>query len=131
MKTAATIIILFSVLLSDVHSSLVGDSPEYRKGKALLEAINRCTIVVVGTVVGIEGMWRGSITTDITIDIETLIKGKPNVSNTRLKFMIGGGICLNPRRGKISRMLVEGQPEFEIGERVFLFLKNGKKKQLL
>ena len=105
---------------------------EYLEGYSLLGLVEKSTIVVLGTVADMEYHYRenvtpsgrGSLTTDIIIDIETLIKGKPNAGRNRVIFMIEGGIGTYPGDTEPLRLLVGGEPEFEIDERVMVFLVN-------
>ena len=73
-------------------------------------------IVVYGEVESTESVWRQRLvshrTTDVTIRINQLLKGEPNLGDDRVVFMIIGGRGLE----------VSHQPTFEVGEMVLLFI---------
>lgn len=60
---------------------------------------------------------RIGITTDVTVRIIANIRGRPNTGPDRITFMICGGI-----EGNTATYIV-GAPEFKVGEKVFMFLK--------
>ena len=66
-------------------------------------------------------------TTDIIVAIDVMIKGTPNAGENHVKFMIPGGEGVNPTTGEAAIAWSSGAPEFEIGERVFMFLKKHKR----
>ena len=95
---------------------------QYRDGFPLLNAVEECELVVLGKVVSKDYVNRfGLITTDITVAVKTLVRGKPNVNSTTVRFMIEGGLDLARDR----QLIVSGEPEFEIDEKVLLFLNDG------
>ena len=99
---------------------------EYNEGFAISKTIEMCKVVVVGRVTQIDFVWRDNIeikhTTDVTVTVDQMIKGTPNVGSDRVRFMIEGGTCTNPNTGRTNRRSVSGVPTFEIGERILLFL---------
>ena len=95
---------------------------EYRDGFPLLSAVDECELVVLGTVSAMNYVNRlDSITTDITVTVETVVRGTPNINSTTVKFMIQGGIDASRDR----KLIVSGVPKFEMGERILLFLNDG------
>ena len=108
-------VVLFVMCLSDAF----GWDSEYRQGFALSHFVERSNLIVVGQVIEMEYVTRenikGRYTTDITVAVDQIIKGKPNISKTRVKFMIEGG----------ARLIVMGDvPKFAVGEKVLLFMVN-------
>jgi hypothetical protein len=85
--------------------------------------MERCKIVVVGKVSRLdykkyslrdEPRKRAGWSTEVTIEIDELIKGKPNAGKNQVIFTVAGGMNLR----------IAGLPEFEIGEEVVIFLKD-------
>ena len=90
----------------------------YEKGYSITSFVEDCDLVVYGHVIEKQSVFRPShnCTTDITIQAIEVMKGTPNAGAKRVKFMLEGGEC----DGSIS--IAQGEPEFELGERVILFL---------
>ena len=107
-------VVLFVMCLSDAF----GWDSEYRQGFALSHFVERSNLIVVGQVIEMEYVTReniqGRYTTDITVAVDQTIKGKPNISKTRVKFMIQGG----------RRLIDMSVPKFAVGEKVLLFMVN-------
>ena len=110
-------VVLFVMCLSDAF----GWDSEYRQGFALSHFVERSNLIVVGQVIEMEYVTReniqGRYTTDITVAVDQTIKGKPNISKTRVKFMIRGG----------RRLIDMSVPKFALGEKVLLFMTNSDK----
>ncbi len=111
----------------------IADTPESRRSQTLLYMVERSTLVVVGTVVRMDYVRRnkdqfpgiyGGLTTDMTVRVDDLIKGKPNAGKKYVKFMIPGGKGISPRNGRAIQRRIAGQVEFELGEKAVLFLRN-------
>ena len=119
-------VVLFVMCLSDAF----GWDSEYRQGFALSKRIKSSDLVVVGRVAEKEFVYRANtgakFTTDITIDVDTVLKGTPNAGKSRVKFMIKGGKGVNPRTGELVRVINSDTPGFTIGEQVLLFLYYSK-----
>ena len=119
-------VVLFALCLSDAF----GWDSEYKQGFALSKRIKSSDLVVVGSVAEKEFIYRANIrskfTTDITIDVDTVLKGTPNAGENRVKFMIKGGTGVNPRSGQLELWWNSDTPEFTIGEHVLLFLYHSK-----
>lgn len=133
MKNLFASITLMILFLSVGYSYQIGmNDRKHLEGYSLLGLVEQSTIVVLGTVAGMEYHYRenvtpysgGMLTTDIIIDIETLIKGMPNAGKNRVIFMIEGGIGTYPGETEPVRLHVGGEPEFEIDEKVMVFLVN-------
>ena len=107
-------VVLFVLCLPDAF----GWDSEYRQGFALSHFVERSNLIVVGQVIEMEYVTReniqGRYTTDITVAVDQTIKGKPNISKTRVKFMIRGG----------RRLIDMSVPKFALGEKVLLFMMN-------
>lgn len=99
---------------------------EYKEGYALLKAIELSDLVVVGRVTGKEYVYRENIrvkfTTDITVTVDKAIKGVPNAGKNTVKFMIRGGQGIDPLDGELTDVNVSDEPEFNLNEKVMLFL---------
>ena len=119
-------VVLFVMCLPDAF----GWDAEYKQGFALSKRIKSSDLVVVGRVAEKEFVYRANtgpkFTTDITIDVDTVVKGTPNAGKNRVKFMIKGGRGVNPRTGELVRVINSDTPEFTIGEQVLLFLYHSK-----
>ncbi len=119
-------VVLFVMCLSDAF----GWDAEYKQGFALSEMIKASDLVVVGRVAAKEYVYRANIrskfTTDITINVDTILKGSPNAGKNRVKFMIHGGKGVSPRTGQSVQVISTSAPKFTIGERVLLFLYYSK-----
>lgn len=130
---AAFVLIAFCVFGTS-YGSMPGD-PEYNENYALLKMVEDCDLVVTGRVRSIDYVVRqnvwpdggGSLTTDITVSVDQVLKGTPNAGEDTVKFMILGGRGVNPRTGKRMRMVVSNRPEFAVDEELLVFLKQGDK----
>ncbi len=99
---------------------------------SLLKCIDKSELVVVGTVQLLSNHERnnivhdggGMVTTDVTVRIDTLIKGEPNLEKNHVKFMIQGGTFFVPERNEVMTLDVSTEREFEVGEKVMLFIDN-------
>ena len=127
MKRLVTTAILFGLCISNVYSTSIAHGPGHLE---LSSSIRNSTLVVVGRVAELEYVTRNIMfardmaTTDITVDVEKIIKGKPNAGKSRVKFMIEGGKYTHPVTGKKGESYIEGTPKFNVGERIMLFLNN-------
>ena len=119
-------VVLFVLCLPDAF----GWDAEYKQGFALSRMIKSSDLVVVGRVAEKEFVYRANIrakfTTDITIDVDHVLKGTPNAGKNCVKFMIKGGEGVNPRSGQLELWWNSDTPEFTIGEHVLLFLYHSK-----
>lgn len=105
------------------------DIPSY----GLLNSIENCDIVAIGTVELLTGVWREDVTesgtdsicTDVTFRIETLIKGEANLGDTHIKFMHEDGSAYVPSAGEVLTQETSPGIKFTVGEKVMLFLKKG------
>ena len=114
MKVILTIITLFILSLTNAFSFSYHVPAELKKKYSVTYDMERSKIVVVGKVSKLDYKMRAGWTTDVTIEIDELIKGEPNLGENQVIFMVEGGMNLR----------VGGQPEFEIGEEVMVFLKD-------
>ena len=96
----------------------------YEKGYSITSFVEDCDLVVYGDVIEKQSVSRPGCTTDITIQVIEVMKGTPNAGAKRVKFMLEGGEC----DGSIS--IAQGEPEFELEERVILFLKKSTRPWL-
>ena len=120
--TMKQILVVLALVTFCVFDAQAMTPQQYRNGFALLNAVDECELVVLGTVASKDYVNRfGLITTDITVTVEEFVRGTGNVNATTIKFMIEGG--LDAARDR--RLFVSGEPEFEVGEKVFLFLNDG------
>ena len=132
MKWLTATLICFSIFLESAFGTSIAATKAYIENHALLKAIEGSTLVVVGEVVATQFVSRSitfddsvkDVTTDVIVDVQTVLKGKPNAGKSTVKFMIEGGKGLNPETGKMTHTGVVGTPEFSVGEQVLLFLTN-------
>lgn len=132
MKQLIAIFILIVVCTASAPAMSIGISKTYIESHALLKAIEGSTLVVVGEVIDTIGMVRNiqpsgsekSVTTDVIVDVDIILKGEPNYGESKVIFMIEGGEYVHPDTGKLGRLWIPGVPEFSIGEHVLLFLTN-------
>lgn len=120
-KTIFIFTLLLFVLCVVVSTSCLTMAP-YEKGYSITNVVEDSDLVVYGEVVEKEYVLREGVVTDITIEVKETIKGEPNAAADRVEFTLPGGEFINPKTGEsvVSRMA--GDPEFELKERVLLFL---------
>ena len=133
MKVLMAAFVLFAFCgFNTAWGSMPGD-PELNENYALLKMVEECDLVVAGRVSSIDYVvresvlpdGRGALTTDITVSVDQVLKGKPNGGEGTVKFMILGGRSVHPETGKRVRMSVSGVPEFTVDEEMLVFLKQG------
>ena len=112
------------LMVSNAFGAMFAGDSEFIKRLSLLKMVDHGHIVFIGTVVHKEYVTRPviHITTDITMRVDTFIKGKPNLGDNHVKFMIQGGRFYSTRTGGLLTKVVSTLPEFEIGEQALLFL---------
>ena len=102
-----------------------------KEGLSISSMVDISVLAFTGEVVGMEFVFREDLppqfTTDITVEVEEMIKGKPNAGENRVKFMIPGGEGVHPKTGEALICVVPEAPQFEIGEKVFIFLRRHKR----
>lgn len=122
------LMLLFSPCLSNALMT------EFAPGYQIATLVQNSDLVVIGRVTNTQFVYRDNIapnfTTDITLAVETLIKGEPNAGENTVKFMIRGGRGVNPNTGR--ELIVEAQhsPKFKMNERVLVFLKISTRPEL-
>ena len=129
MKRVVALIMLTLVCASAMAATYKRDTAALRR-YALSSMVERRTLVVVGTVEHMDYVYRedvlpggkDSATTDIIVRVDTLIKGEPNLGENHVIFMIQGGVYFSERADAMLRLHVGNQPDFEVGEKVMLFL---------
>ena len=133
MKVLMATFVLCAFCVFGLSYGLKPANPEHRERYALLKMIEYCDLVVKGEVSSIDYVVRqgvmpdggGAFTTDITLDVDDVVKGTPNAGEDTVKFMILGGEGLDPQSGKPWRLIVSDQPKFAVDEEVVVFLKKG------
>ena len=120
---------LFVVLLAVLCAGFADGSVYYEPTDnwTLLNCVNESTLAVEGTVSTMTGFYQpdiqgGIITTEVLIRVINTIKGTPNFGNNHVKFHIYGGTAYVPNRDEVMIMRDTGQPKFEVGEKVLVFL---------
>ena len=133
MRLKQLVALAGAVLLALCLSDAFGWDAEYKEGFALSQMMKSSDLVVVGSVAAKEFVYRANIrtkfTTDITVDVDTVLKGTPNAGKNRVKFMIKGGEGVNPSTGELEVWLNSDTPKFTTGEDVLLFLYRSKSPQ--
>ncbi len=107
---------------------------EFEPGYQIATLVRHSDLVVVGTVTGADFAYREGIgttfNTDITITVDSLIKGETNEGEKTVKFMVKGGRGVDPNTGEEVSISAEHSPKFELGERVLVFLKKTERVEL-
>ena len=116
--------VLLSVLcLSNVFATTLGPYPP---GFNISNVTETNELIFVGTVTHTQFVYRAdahpTLTTDITVAVEDMIKGAPNNGENSVKFMARGGTGFHPPTGKVRRCIVIGAPKFKVGDRALFFL---------
>jgi hypothetical protein len=132
MKLFRKLVLFLFLSLPHFAGALLIMPPE---GFRISDMVERASLVFIGEVAELEFVFRENIppqyTTDVTVKVEEMIKGKPNAGENLVKFMIPGGEGINPKTGKSMRCEAEHVPEFRKGERVLLFLKKSRPERKL
>lgn len=125
------VVLVFVTLLSNPCFALL---TEFEPGYQIATLVRHSDLVVVGTVTGADFAFREGIgttfNTDITITVDSLIKGETNEGKNTVKFMVKGGRGADPNTGEEVHISAEHSPKFELGERVLVFLKKTKRVEL-
>jgi len=111
MKTRSLALSLAIVLATAASSHATVIVPA-----TLADLVRESRSVARGRVAAVEAKWNDAertIETEITLDVETYLKGP---LGTTLQFRVPGGTV-----GRLRRIVV-GAPEFEPGERIVIFL---------
>lgn len=132
MKLLMAACVVVALCFTDLSYGSMPDNPEDRERFGLLKMVEYCDLVVQGTVSSIDYFVRqgvmpdgtGAFTTDITLDVDEVIKGKPNAGEDTIKFTIIGGEGVDTT-GKRTRLIVNNQPDFVLDEQAMVFLKQG------
>jgi len=120
------VVVLAIVLFACVMINVQASNLEYNKGYSVSGSVEGSDLIVRGIVTGLDGVWRDlkyatDCTTDVTITVTDMIKGKTNAGENKVKFMVEGGLCLDPN-GEWLNLDVSYEPEYKIGEEVLVFL---------
>ncbi len=108
MKNLKNYLMLLFVFNTIVYST------EYKKTD-LNNLIGNSSLIIEGTVINTESRWLGKkIVTIVTVDISKFYKGRVE-GNTIEVTLLGG-------RVESSEMIVHGNPQFNVQEKVFLLL---------
>jgi hypothetical protein len=130
MKIVVVALMFVTLLLSPCFALLT----EFEPGYQIATLVRHSDLVVVGTVRGADFAYREGIgttfNTDITIAVDSLIKGETNAGEKTVKFMIQGGRGVDPTTGEKVHISAGNSPKFEVGERVLVFLKKTKRLEL-
>ena len=132
MKRFITILALFAVAVL-MLSNIAESSTVRRKisdNYTLLNMIEKSDIVCTGTVVTQTGVVRYNIrpgrsrliSSDITVRVDTMIKGEPNLGENHVIFMIEGGTAYVPELDEVITLEISNNLNFEPGEKALIFL---------
>ncbi len=111
MKTRSLALSLAIVLATAASSHATVIVPA-----TLADLVRESRSVARGRVAAVEAKWNDderTIESEVTLDVETYLKGP---LGTTVQFRVPGGTF-----GRLRRVVV-GAPEFEVGERVVIFL---------
>ena len=130
MKSLFIAGVLFSLCLSVVSDASM---TKYKKDFDIVNVVESSKLVVVGRVTSTDFVYRqgvGGATTDITLEIEDMIKGDPNDGKDHVKFMIRTGTGVNPRTSRIESKSIAHTPEFAVNERIMVMLIKNQNPRL-
>ena len=114
-------VVLFVLCLPVMSDASIA---KYKKDFNIANVVESCKLVAVGRVTSTDFVCRQELgaTTDITLEIEDMIKGVPNDGEDHVKFMIKGGQSIDPTTGRSVRSRVPGTPTFAVNERIIVML---------
>ena len=128
----APLVLFFTLLFNPCLSDAL--LAEFEPGYQIATLVQHSDLIVVGTVTGVDFAYRENIgttfNTDITIAVESVIKGETNAGENTVKFMIKGGEGVDPVTGEEVLITVEHSPDFELNERVLVLLKKATRPEL-
>ena len=93
--------------------------PQY----TLLKMVEDHDLVVTGEVTSMVPAFGKGMQTDVSIDVETVVKGELGAGETTVTCTILGGDGVNPATGERVILNVTPEAEFEVGENIMLFLR--------
>ena len=112
--------------------SVNGLTSEELEWHGALDMVDKCDVVVIGTVELMTAQKRlkvidnkyDFIMTDVLVRVSEFIKGSANAGTNYVKFAIHGGSVYDSELGEVIHQELVQEVEFEIGEKVMLFLRN-------
>ena len=123
------LLLFFMLLLNPCLSD--GLLTKFEPGYAISTLVKHSDLVVVGRVTDTQFVFRDNMlpkfTTDITLAVESIIKGEANIDENTVKFMIKGGRGVNPHLGRELNVIAQHSPKFALNERVLVFLRKGRR----
>ena len=126
------VLLIFLVSLPHLADALLAPFPG---GFMITNMVKRSELVFTGEVVNLEFVFRKGLppeaTTDVTVKVSEMIKGKPNAGEDLVKFMIEGGRGINPETGEEVICKVEDVPKFRRGEKAVFFLQKYRVPELI
>ena len=122
MKGFFVAVALFALCVSSVYAGTIPSGRDAWPNYTLLKMVEDCDLVVTGEVTSMVAVFRPGITTDVTINIEDVIKGTPNAGADTVRFTQIGGDGVDPATGERVAMHMGPQADFEVGEDVLVFL---------
>ena len=133
MKYVLSALTLIALCFVNVSYGAIGIDRDKLDRYSLLGMVERCEMVVTGRVKSMVFVHRtdvtpaggGTLTTDVTIAVENVIKGTPNAGDNLVTFMIEGGKGINPETGQVQHLRVSHQGNFKVGEEVLVYLRQG------
>lgn len=99
MKRLVVVLALFVFCLSSALASTMFSQSHINEYFSITKMVDACDLVVTGKVVAMDYVARRGVmydggnllTTDISIAVDTVVKGEPNAGDKLVKFMIEGG----------------------------------------
>ena len=122
-RIAVAILVTLSIVSFAMITSARKQADVYPDEYTLLNFVEMSDIVCTGTVVHIDSMVRDGFMTDIFVRLDTLIKGKANMGNNHVIFMIMGGVGYSETDGELLELNISSEPTFQLKEDVMLFLR--------
>ena len=123
MKRFFVAFALVAFCSSSVYAGLLPGGRDHWPKYSLLKMVETCDLVVTGEVTHMNAVFRPGIQTDVTIDVETVVKGELDEGATTVVCTIIGGDGVNPATGERESMRMTPEAQFEIGEDVVVFLR--------
>lgn len=130
MKSFSSALLVVILMVSFTSLASSSYAPIAVDNLTLSKSIEKSHVVVIGEVVYLKSVRRanvlpegkGAITTDVTVKIDELIKGKANLGTKHVRFAILGGTEFSVVHDGMVTLSVTGVPTFELGEKMMLFL---------
>ena len=129
MKRLFVVLLGLALLLPVISDASIA---KYKKDFDIANVVESSKLIVVGRVTSTDFVYRQGLgsTTDITVEVEDMIKGDANDGQNQVKFMIRGGSGVNPVTGQAVRSRVSDTPKFSVNDKVMVMLSKNQNPAL-